>query len=111
MSFIVEDHAIRMTRGDSAAFQLSIQHADGSTYVPAEGDEILFTVKKNAYVKECTLQKNIDPDLMLVKLEPEDTKHLSYGKYFYDVELKMASGDVFTVITYSPFLIEEEITW
>lgn len=100
--------SIELTRGDSAAFNISIKDADGDEYTLQDGDELLFTIKKNVNTNEIILQKSGTH----IEIQPEDTEGLSYGDYVYDVQLTIAEdGRVDTIITPSKFRIREEVTW
>ena len=46
-----------------------------------------------------------------IKINPEETSSLEYGTYFYDVQLRKGDGTVATVITPSPFILSEEVTF
>lgn len=107
--FSISNLDIKITRGDTAVIALALQNKDGSEYVPQEGDIILLTVKSSVYTKEILIQKKFTDQQ--IKINPDDTNNLSYGKYYYDVQLTTVSGDVFTVITPHKFEIQSEVTW
>ena len=46
---------------------------------------------------------------MTLKLEPEDTKGLKFGSYYYDVEVTLSDGRVDTVINNAPFIVLPEV--
>lgn len=100
---------ISITRGDSAIFALTVKKADGEPYKIGEGDTVIFTVKKSAYDKEIITQKTVVKGV--VTLNPDDTKDLEYGTYYYDVELTQADGFVSTVISPHKFVVEQEVTY
>lgn len=105
----VSDNVISLTRGDTAVLQLSIKKDDGSDYAIAETDNILFTIKKNTKEKTVILQKAVSNGT--IGINPEETSSLDYGTYCYDVQLKKEDGTVATVITPSPFILTEEVTF
>lgn len=100
---------ISITRGDSAIFALTIKKADGKPYEIAEGDTIIFTVKKSTFDAKIIAQKKVVDGV--VRLHPDDTKGLEYGTYYYDVELTQADGFVSTVISPHKFIVEQEVTY
>lgn len=55
------------------------------------------------------LIKEIPIDTMILTLNPEDTKHLPFGKYVYDIELTKATGEVDTFITKAILKLTEEV--
>lgn len=107
--FLIQNENIKITRGDTGVLALKLCNADGTEYVIQDGDKILFTVKNNVYTKDIIMQKQF-ADLQ-IKINPSDTNDLSYGTYYYDVQLTTNSDDVFTVITPHKFEVMSEVTW
>ena len=96
-----------MTIGDSAEIEVKVKDANGVDRPIYEDDMVFLTVRKTpdspvAFAK--TAEQGV------IKIVPEDTKKLSAGSYVYDVELKAFTGNVYTIIPASNFLLEEEIT-
>ena len=92
---------ISLTRGDTAALRVEItrESADGTQtpYEMAQTDTLVLTAKKG----------NLRPGERLeitavgtptLSIRPEHTKNLPPGDYVYDIQLKTAAGDVYTVI-------------
>ena len=87
------------TRGDSV--YLGFETEDLSTVV----DSAFFTVRRSfenssPVLIEKTLGHGItflNDGVYRVTIEPDDTKNLDLGKYYYDIEL-VDNGDVSTVI-------------
>lgn len=111
----VEGNTITMTRGDTLILQVGINQGD-EPYTPVEGDKVRFALKGQlnsrgtAYKdSEPLILKNIPIDTMLLTLDPEDTKHLPFGEYNYDIEITFDNGVVDTFITASPFIIDPEV--
>lgn len=98
--FATDGQNIRLTRGDTAFFAVDIvrEMSDGSTeaYELAEGDRITFSAKRPG-APGVILQITQTGD-SVIRLRPEDTKHLPPGRYMYDVQLDTAAGEVYTVI-------------
>lgn len=92
-----EGNTIHLTRGDSAVLLLKIQRENGSEYELQAGDSVLFTVKNSVYDTAVIIQKKLIDGV--IKINPDDTKNLQYGTYYYDVELTQSDGFVATVIS------------
>lgn len=109
MSYSVSGTSITLTRGDTFQAVISCKTADGEAYEPAEGDVFRFAMKTNYSDAEPLLVKEIPSDTMLLTLEPDDTKNLSFGSYVYDIQLTKATGEVCTFITTAKLKLTEEV--
>lgn len=104
--FSINGTNITMTRGDTLLAQLSLEY-DGTPYTPTGGDTIRIAVKHPELNKDRTefvdteplFTRNIPTDTLLMRIEPEDTKPLGFGKYAYDIEITFADGRVDTFIS------------
>ena len=105
--FIIEGTTIKLTRGDSAEFDINIFDAGGNPYELQEGDKVEFTVKANVYTDKILIQKTGTHIIIL----PEDTTSLSYYKYVYDVQITLHDGTVDTIIPPSTFEVLSEVTF
>ena len=100
-----ETNDITMTRGDSLRTIVSMIRGD-EEYVPQDGDSVRFAVKRDLLNTTRTAYKDAEPLIlkdipiatMLLSLDPEDTKSLSFGDYAYDIEITYESGIVDTFI-------------
>ncbi len=108
MSFRLNGKTITMTRGDSVRIGISLSDDEGTTYIPREGDSIRFACKKT-YDGVLLIEKDIPTDTLILKLEPEDTKPLSFGKYVYDMQITFANGDVCTFVDKGLLKLTEEV--
>ena len=104
-----EGNTIHLTRGDSAVLLLKIRKDDETEYELQAGDSVLFTVKNSVYDTAIIVQKKLADGV--IKLNPDDTKNLQYGTYYYDVELTQSDGFVATVIGPQKLIIEPEVTY
>lgn len=104
-----EENTIHLTRGDSAVLLLKIRKDDDTEYELQAGDSVLFTVKNSVYDTAVIMQKKLTGGA--IKLNPDDTKNLQYGTYYYDVELTQSDGFVATVIGPQKLIIEPEVTY
>lgn len=110
MLYILEDNTIRLTRGDTARFMITINdQSSNSDYSLADDDTLELTIKKNVKDIEPVLNKKVI-GTNEIHIKPTDTKSLSFGKYIYDVQLTTSDGDVYTVIEPSTFEIMKEVT-
>lgn len=98
MSYKVTGTNITLTRGDTFTANISIKNADGTPYIPQPGDTVRFAMKRNFSDAAVLLEKDIPIETMLLTLEPEDTKPLSFEPYVYDIQLTTKDGVVCTFI-------------
>ena len=108
MLYIDDDNNIKLTRGNTAYLSLEIEDDEGQPY-DYSADTVTFTVKRNTITKEVILQKQFEGGS--IKIEPSDTERLDYELLTYDVKLVTPSGDVFTVIDPSIFMLTEEVNF
>lgn len=113
--YSINGTTISLTRGDTLLVQVGMTR-DGTAYTPVEGDSVRFALKSglNATGKEFKesdplILKPIPIETMILRLDPEDTKGLSFGNYRYDIEITFANGDVDTFITDSTFKLTPEV--
>lgn len=105
-----ENNTIRITRGDSLIVNVYLTDNCGFPYTPIDGDEVWFTVKKNAKSEDVLIRKAVDLETLTVEIIEEDTKNLAFGEYKYEVEVIVtSSNDHYTVIKNAPFIITEEL--
>lgn len=109
MSYSVKGTTITLTRGDSFAADISIVQPNGDPYIPSEGDQIRFAMKRNVKEEEVLILKDIPIDTLRLVLDPEDTKDLDFGSYVYDIQLTKSTGEVDTFITKSTLILTEEV--
>ena len=98
-----------MTRGDTVRADIQIKNRDRTDYTPSENDRIKFAVKKDYTDDFELITKYIQPDEMLLEIDPEDTEALPFGKYVYDIELITEDGTVDTFISKAIINICEEV--
>lgn len=105
----VKGTTIQMTRGDTFIATLTLKYADDTDYTPEEGDEIRFALKRKYTDEETTIYKTIPNDTLILELEPNDTKTLSFGSYVYDIQITHADGKVDTFIDRARLVLTEEV--
>lgn len=111
MLVIDSNNSIRLTRGDTAWFSITVHNPIlNEEYEVGENDTLTLTVKKRATDLEPLVQKTIVYE-NIFHLEPEDTSDLAFGKYQYDVQITTGNGDVYTIIPPTSFEILKEVTY
>lgn len=107
--FKIKNNKIYMTRGDTLKCKINITGPDGEEYIPAEGDTILFAVKKTSADVDCLFTVDVPYDTCILHIKPEDTKNLDFGTYKYDISITLNNGDVHTFIEVTDLVLTEEI--
>lgn len=108
------DYNISLVRGDSAIFDVPLVSVDEegheTPYTPQEGEVLRFALssKYGANRDEVLILKDIPINSLVLKLEPEDTKPLPFGKYKYDIEFTDTAGNVTTVLE-AVFTVAKEV--
>lgn len=109
MGYSIKGTTISLTRGDTLMVKIDILDFNGESYVPSDGDKIRFALHDEYGSVRPLLIKEIPYDTLILRLEPEDTKELPFGRYVYDIELTTASGIVDTFIAKAKMKITEEV--
>lgn len=105
-----EDNDIYLTRGDTAYIGLNLTDSNGEEFNGTMEDTVILSVKKEineekVYAFQVSVPFGVD-----IKILPEHTKNLEYGRYYYDIQINMANGDIFTVVEKAVFNITQEVT-
>lgn len=108
---VKDGNYIHLTRGDTAYLAVEIKNEVlDEEYVLDANDELTMTVKKHIEDETYCFQKTLKGK-NIFKIEPEDTKDLEYGSYYYDVQVTTKNGEVYTIVTPSKFKIMKEVTY
>ena len=99
---------IHLTRGDTGYISVSLKDNFGNDYPPGEEDKLYFRLKKNIYKDDLILEKEISAETLLLEISPEDTEHMEFGTYSYEIELVTTKGEHFTVIENGSFTVAAE---
>lgn len=108
------DYNISLVRGDTAVFDIPLVNVDDegheTPYTPQEGEKLRFAMstKFGSSREEVLILKNIPISTLVLKIEPEDTKPLAFGKYKYDIEFTDIAGNVTTVLE-ANFTVAKEV--
>lgn len=106
---ICDDNTIRLTRGDDCELEIVIQNSiTHSIFNISAGDILTFTAKKNLRSTSPSFQKNVT-GTNYIPITSSDTKDLSFGLYYYDVQLTTSDGSIYTVL-FGKLFIEAEVT-
>lgn len=102
---------IFLTRGDSAYITLTINTKDG-VYELQDGDTVKCQVRTEPNDGQLLFEGQIDivRDEIVWHIRPEDTKDLEVDKYYWDAQLELPNGDIFTFIPSSIFKLTDEVT-
>lgn len=99
-NFKMENKNITMTRGDTLSFNFEVTDGNGDLI---EIDSANFTCKKlstddvNVFQKALGSGISLLEDYYVVRVAPEDTRNVSAGQYFYDLQVGVGE-DIFTII-------------
>lgn len=102
----VTENQIFLTKGDSA--ELTITIMDGEETYDYSNDTVKLGIKKNFADAECLIEKTVDENGK-VTFDPDDTKDLDVGTYFYDLKIVTADNAVCTVIAAAQFIIGHSV--
>jgi hypothetical protein len=91
--FAILNNVIYLTRGDSAHFDVVPKNPDETVYTPQEGDVITFTAKVSPG-RDAVISKTG----ATITFEPADTANLANSEYIYDIDIKLANGEVNTIV-------------
>ena len=98
----VTGNQIFLTKGDSGS--LTVKIFDGEQEYDYSNDTVKIGIKRQLSDDECIIEKTVD-EHGKVTFEPEDTKDLKTGSYFYDLKVVTADGNVCTIIAAAQFII------
>lgn len=91
----IANNIIKLTKGDSAMFNVAITLFDGTPYELKPGDRIRMTVRRHIG-SEVLLESESTTNT--ITLTHEMTSKLIPGSCVYDIELKTSAGEVYTVV-------------
>ena len=111
MLYVYQNNNIRLTRGDTAKFVVSIKNeSTKQPYDILSSDTLTMTIKDSISDGEPCVQKTI-VGTNTFHILPSDTSSLNFGKYIYDIQLTTSEGDVYTIVEPSTFELMEEVTY
>lgn len=109
--FTVDDttYEIHLSRGDTATIDFQFE---GDVPTTEAGDQVIMTLKRSVADKQSKWEKKAilyGEDLGRFDIKAEDTKDLSFGKYYYDLRAYFSGGSVTTILPPTPFYVDEVI--
>lgn len=111
---IINGTKLSMIRGDTESITISIKDTEGELIPLVIGDTVYFTMKKNMNNETKVIQKVITSftdGSAIIDLLHDDTKNISFGEYYYDVQVTYENGTVRTVLGPDTFTILGEVTY
>lgn len=105
--FDVNGFNIKLTRGDTANFHVTITE-NNEPYILSDTDELILVVRKNAIDSKVFLKIKGDKNANFV-IYPKDTKNMYFGHYDYFIRLIINPDEVYSIIPISDFEILEEL--
>lgn len=107
---IIDGTSIRMTRGDTEVLSVSCPK---KPFV--QGDVVHLTVRFSAGFGPPMLHKKVteftDDGRALVTFEHEDTAHLDFGLYSFDVQVDYHDIGIKTIVKPDDFKLDKENTY
>ena len=106
--FEIRNNCIKITKGDTAQFDVNIGYINGVQYVMQPGDTLRMTVRKR--IGSAVLLE-VESTTNRITLPHEKTVNLVKGNCVFDIELKNAAGEVATIVglkdnsTYNMYVI------
>ena len=96
----VTNNQITLTRGDTAELHVAVTDLDGDIY-DCHGDKAYFRVKLTPESSELLLEKELsiaEDGGLIIFLNEDDTDHLEFTKYNYEVEIVTTNNRHYTII-------------
>lgn len=107
---------IGLTRGDSAYIDIDLVDKQKNPIELTDGDIIKIQVRDKEADGELVFEGQIiteeieDDKSYYWYIRPSDTKDLELSTYYYDMEVELENGDVFTLIPTSEFTLLTDTT-
>lgn len=112
---------IYLTKGDSATLTLALKNKDGEEFTLEDGDTAVLTIKKElcgtcdglCRHDDCDTEASAQIEIgnkQSFYFAPSDTAGLPEGTYFFDIEVRLAGGSVYTVIPLSKFTLTKGVS-
>lgn len=102
---------VYITRGDSGYISFDLVDKDGNSLALSDGEVIRCSVKEEpdgAFLFSGVA--DIEEGCAIWSILPENTKNAAKDLYYWDAQIELANGDIFTFIPVSKFNILPEIT-
>lgn len=103
------NNKIELTKGDSATILVEVVDGNGAEYTIKDTDVVTMTVKSNENASTASILKTADSN-HIITLLPADTSSLTSGLYVYDIQIRTAENNVYTIIPISAFQLNPEVS-
>lgn len=103
---------IEIVRGTTNRFSITVTDANDALYELAEGEKLVFGIKRKRSDLDCLVVKTVEVGsggVYTIDIDPEDTEELEYGTHYYDVGL-LSGESYFNIIEPSTFEIVANVT-
>lgn len=92
-----ETMTISMTRGDTVDIIFSAVNEEGELFHPTRNDRLIFSVAKKIgeepIISVSNTMVDSETDFWSIRINPEDTNELKFGKYAFDVQLEIRNSE------------------
>ncbi len=112
-----KETTIALKQGDTFSKKINIQRKTShgyEMYTPEPGSRLRFIAKRRLGDKQGVLiESEINIETMILRIESEQTKNIALRgreeKFVYDLELTLADGDVYTLISNGTLILVPEV--
>lgn len=106
-TFNQNTYEIHLTRGDTLTLEFQFEGD-----VPVRDDHLFFSVKRDPNDTACVIEKPaemLNENTARINLTAADTASLPFGKYWWDLRIFYADGEVVTPLSPARFFIEKVV--
>lgn len=107
---------LKITRGDTIKYVLELKTKNNVDVEISNVNSIFLTVKENFKNTEYLFQKKLSDGISLgddkkyhITIDSEDTDNLSFGTYYYDIQINFNNNEKYTVVK-GNFIVDYEVT-
>ena len=102
---------VRLTKGDSAYIKVKLTDLQDQEISPREEDMIRCQIRTTQGQLAYSGTATVVNDQIILHLVPSDTSFLPVGTYVWDMQLELYdTGDIFTFVPESEFIILRDVT-
>ena len=108
----------KFTRGNTCPVKFSLTDKEKQPFIMSENDEIWFTMKDFDTIKDFQVQKKLSDGNFIInenelkfRLEQEDTAHLEFKDYEYDIKFKNEEENYVKTLVKGVITLTKESTW
>ena len=109
---------MEIIRGDTKYFKFQRKRKHDKEIIETLPEKLYFTIKYSNNAEDFVIQKTLENGIeynkndkyYYIKIKPDDTDNLSYGKYYYDIEV-IKENEYKQTIAFGDLEITGEITF